>query len=170
MSDEILSEISRYDADYRPDAGIRPKVDTLPDGDYDFEILDAILGRTQNSNDAILKVGLKVQGGTVVEKAYFFGDQAAINRLGADLMALGFREFERPQSFSAALKAALPKLKGVRFRARKMTDTSSSNGKTYHNLYIAGRLPAAGAASPPPAGRPVQQPAPAASNSEAIPF
>lgn len=139
MSDEILNEISRFDNDYHPDAGIRPGIATLVDGNYEFEITSVELSRTAQSMDAILKLGLQATSGPLVELAYFFKDQRGVNKCGADLSALGFAEFLKSAGFSTKLKGVLPRLKSVRFRARKLTEEGKDN-KVYHNLYISGRV------------------------------
>lgn len=149
MSDEILNEIGRFDGQYHPDAGIRPGIATLVDGSYEFEIVSVDLTRTAQSMDAILKLGIRATSGPLVELAYFFKDQRGVNKCGADLSALGFPEFLKSGGFSAKLKGALPKLRGVRFRATKLTE-EGKDGKTYHNLYVSGRVSANGPAFPPP--------------------
>jgi len=180
MSDDIFDELSRYDEEYRPEQPVMPGLDKLADGDHDFEILGADLGRTAKSQDVILRLQCRVDGALVIEHSYFFGSQTQINKLGADLVSLGFSEFLKPASFSASLKAVLPKLKGIRFRGHKSSDRSAKDNKVYHNLLVISRLGASGtgkapaaAPTPPPAGRTAKAPPappPAPAGDDTIPF
>lgn len=136
MSDEsFYADLERYDNDFVPQAAFRPSLDTIPDGDYSFEIIDAIPDRTKNSKDPILRVGLRVDGGIIVERGYLFTSQEGVNRFGADLCTLGI-PVDQKSPFSKQLQTAVPKLKGVKFRARKSTDRAKNSDKAYTNLLI----------------------------------
>jgi hypothetical protein len=178
MADQdIIEELSRYDRDYVPQAGRRPGIDTLADGDYDFLIQGAILDRTEKNREPILKLELKAApGGNVIEHAYFFRTQDNIDRLGADLCTLGFDAdqwtAQNGRRFSAELPAAVARLTGLRFRGHKTT--VQKDGKTFHNLYVNARLagtPMPGASGPSRPSRPAPQPVAAAPNRDQdIPF
>lgn len=179
--DDIFSELARYDDEYRPEQPVQPGIDKLADGDHDFEVLDVDLSRTAKSKEIILRLSLRANGGMVLEHTYFFGSQLQINKLGCDLCSLGFIEFRKPASFTATLKASLPKLIGVKFRAHKSTDRNGKDNKVYHNLLIMNRVsggsgPSRPATSTPPPGPktkpPAAPPAPPADsdNDDSIPF
>lgn len=168
MSDDILSELERYNEGYRPEQGIRPSLESIPDGDYTFDIMDAELIRSMKAKDPVLRLGLRVDGGAIVERGYPLTSQEMCNRLGADLVALGFSEFDGPKDFSKKVGAAIPKLKGVRFRARKHTDRKGD--KVYTNLFILGRVAAGQKAPPPPAPSSVAPPATPPARGDSIPF
>lgn len=182
MSDEsILDDLKRFDGEYVAEAAFAPGLDTLANGTYDFEIISATLGRTKNSADPIIRINLRVNGGLIVEWGTLLTGQERCNRLGADLQILGFDsdKWRGTRPFSKELGLAVPKLKGIKFRAMKRSN-DGKDGKTYHELLLYQRLtassPAAG--SPPATPRngtpmpkpPQQQPAGAASDSESIPF
>jgi hypothetical protein len=162
FDDDIVQEIARWDADFVPQAERRPGLDALANGDYDLEVVEAELARTEKTRDVILRTALRVlPAGGVHEHVYFFRSQEAVNRLGADLVTLGF---EVPHPFSQHLPGIVARLKGVRFRARK-AESKGKDGWTFHNLFVNSRL----AGSPQPAaGGP--QPAIASSNSDDVPF
>lgn len=171
MSDEIFEEIGRFDDDYAPKQGQLPGIDKLPDGTYDFEIASVELARTPNSGMPLLRTGLRVGSGGVFEWVHFLDKQDKVDRCGADLAAVGLPEFASKGGFSAALKKALTRMKGMRFRATKSTDTGK-DGKKYHNIFVAG--PISGAArTPPPAARPAangSQPTQSDTAGEILPF
>jgi hypothetical protein len=160
--DDFVQEVSRWDADFVPQAGRRPGLDALANADYDMEIVEAELVQTEKSREWILRTALRVlPAGGIHEHVYFFRSQEAVNRLGADLLTLGF---EVPQPFSQHLPGIVARLRGVRFRARK-AESKGNDGKVYHNLHINSRL----AGSPMPnAGAP--QSASVTSNSNDVPF
>jgi hypothetical protein len=178
MSDQdIVEELSRYDQDYVPQAGRRPGLDSLADGDYDFMIQGADLSRTEQKREPILRLELKtLLAGNVIEHVYFFRTQDNVDRLGADLCTLGFDAdqwtSQNGRRFSAELPAAVARLTGVRFRGHKTTVVK--DGKTYHNLYVNARLagtPMPGSSGPPRPSRPAPQPAASTTNrDEEIPF
>ena len=145
---DTFDELTAFDQEYAPQAGRRPGIDTLPNGEYDFLILEAELSRTQKDRELILKLFLRVESslteqGKVVERAYFFRTQTSIDILGSDLCTLGFDadrwtpEFGR--KFSQELPAAMAKLEGIKFRGKKTTKVKPG-GETYHNLFVNARL------------------------------
>ena len=143
-------ELAAFDNDFNPSVGgQRPGIETLPDGDYDFEVTSAELTRTEKSNELILRVGLRV-GGKVVEHAYFFRTQTGVDILGGDLCTLGFDsdQWKPPhRPFSRELVAAVPRMVGLRFRGRKVTKPDKKEPtKSHANLYVNQLLGAAGSA------------------------
>ncbi len=161
-AEEAAKELARWDNEYTPDAGQRPGVNSLPVGDYEMEVVYAGFDRTPQSRDLILRAHLRVLAGAavgmIVEHTYFFDTQKKVDRLGADLCALGFDADQwtakHRRKFSAELLKALPRLRGVRFRARRTADPGK-DGKVWHNLHVNGRLtapttngPTAAAAAP----------------------
>jgi hypothetical protein len=163
FDDDIVQEIARWDADFVPQAERRPGLDALANGDYDLEVVEAELVLTEKTRDVILRTALRVlPAGGVYEHVYFFRTQEAVNRLGADLVTLGF---EVPRPFSRHLPGIVARLKGVRFRARK-AESKGKDGRTFHNLFVNSRL----AGSPVPAAGGAPQPAGASSNSDDVPF
>lgn len=161
MNEDVLNAMSRFDDQYRPDPGIRPGTEILADGNYAFEVLSADLGKA-NDGSPLLNVWMRAlegpSAGVMVDHAYWLNKREGCNRLGYDLVVLGFSEFEAGRSrFSDALRNALPRLRGMRFKARKVTEVGR-DGKTYHKLQLAGRISTAPAtAAGPPAGH--RQPA-----------
>ncbi len=163
----IQQELSRFDEEFEPDDARRPGVDCLDDGDYDFEIVAAALDRTTLKQELILKMNLKILKGkaaavgNVVEHGYPLGTSKGCNRLGSDLATLGFdtdlwKAPERP--FSVELLKAIPAIKGRCFKGHKQANPGTDREgqpKTFHNLYINGRIP-----SPTSNGAPVSAPAP----------
>lgn len=139
-----FDDLDSFGAGYQPQAGFRPGADTLADGDYDCEIVDAALDFIKG--DRVLRLGLRTSIGRVVEYLYWLNRQEAVNRLGADLCVLGFdadrwgSANNRP--LSVELPKAVAKLKGVRFRATKSSRQGSglNAARTFHDLYINCRL------------------------------
>lgn len=122
------------------------RLDTLPDGDYDFEILDAAMDRSFRDQALMLRVLLKVLNGPCqdleVEHVYWFKSKRNVEFLGGALCTLGF-DADRwtavhRRKFSAELPRAVEKLPGIRFRGTKKTN--KDNGTSFHNLYINARL------------------------------
>lgn len=173
---EQFPELAAFERDFNPSSGGRkPGLDTLPDGDHDFEILSAELTRTEKTNEAIFRMELRVLGGGVVEHVYFFRTQMNVDILGGDLCTLGFDadQWKPPQRpLARELANVAPRLRGVRFRGKKVTNPKKDDpNKKYANLYVNQRL---AADAPPPAYNP--QPAyadpfaTAGSNDSEIPF
>lgn len=155
--------LNDYAGDYKPDAGgIRDKLEILKDGRYDFEIMDARWDETQNG-DRLLKVGLRVLPGSgVIEHAYWLNEQKGINRLAADLLALGFGSDQWGSTnhpLSREIPAAVLKLPGIRFAGSKGSYEAKSDGKPRHTLKVLTRISGSGngRAMPPVANRPPVQ-------------
>ena len=147
-------ELQQFDAEFKPGTIKRPGLDSLADGDHDFEILGCELARTEKTNEAILRMLLQVRGGSTIEKVYFFRNQQAVDMLATDLCTLGIDadKWQAPaRPFSAELAKALPRLVGVRFRGKKVTlENPKDISKPYHNLYINQRLGEGSTPLPPP--------------------
>lgn len=167
-------ELAQFDREFKPEVRNRPGLESVPDGDHDFEITSAVLEKTEKTTELILRVGLKViETGAVVENAYFFRTQQSVDILGSDLCTLGidadaWRPPARP--FSRELPLAVPKLPGRRFRGKKVTKPNAAKPeKPFHNLYVnqlIGNTPAPAGYSPPAA-----EPRPAVgAAAEDIPF
>ena len=136
FQDDDFSDLGGYEEDFAPQPAIRPGIDTLPNGSYDFEILDAELTRAQN-NDRICNLGLKA-GGAVVQHTYWLNKQMNVNRMGYDFGVLGFT-VEPP--LNETIPAAVRSLPGVKFRGVK--SSREYQGKTYHDLHVSVRIGAA---------------------------
>lgn len=149
-------DLASFDNNFTPQAMYRPGLDVLSDGDYDFTITDAVLDRAKNGQ-RILKLGLRTHLGGTVERTYWLTTQETMNRLGADLLLLGFPANTwgaGKKSLGTELPACVEKLPGIKFRGVKRAKPGS-DGKTYHELYISGRI--SGAPMPPPvAGHPAK--------------
>lgn len=174
----MFDELKQFDNDFKPEVRNLPGIDSLQNGDYDFEIVSAVLEKTEKTKEIILRVGLKVLGpGTLVENAYFFRNQQAVDILGSDLCTLGFDALDwKPphRPFSHELGLAVPKLPGRRFRGKKVTkDNAKDPAKPYHNLYVnslLGNTPAPTGYSPPASTSPTPAPATYGANDPDIPF
>jgi len=142
-------------------------IDSLPDGAHDCEIDEANLIKTQ-TGVRLLKLNLKVNGGTGVEWTHWLNDQRSINALCADLVVLNFdadkwgEATNRP--LSVEVPKVIPKLKGLKFRGLKTTDKGKENtpnaGKVWHKFRVLCRLDGRPMPplSPPGAGTPVPAP------------
>ena len=172
---DSYDELAAFDRDFSPQPGRRAGIESLPDGDHDFEVVGAELTRTEKSNDLILRIGLRVLDlGTTVEHAYFFRTQMNVDILGSDLCTLGFdadlwKAPHRP--FSRELPQVVSRLTGIQFRGKKETRSNPKDpAKPYANLYVNQRL---GGVSPQPTA--YAPPAPgfapgAGDDSDPIPF
>lgn len=169
MSDEtIFEEIGRFDQDYAPAErqSFLPGVEALRDGVHVLEVVRAEVSRTEKTREAIFKLILRAADGLTFERAYFFRDQDSVDRLGADLAALGLDSDKwngrHNRRFSVELAKCPSKLAGVRFQAKKETKPGNTPGKDYHNLYISVLIggpkgAAASAAATPAAPKPTTQ-------------
>jgi hypothetical protein len=182
-----VADIERFDDNYKP-SNMANGLDSLPDADYDFEITGAHLRVTEKSRDAIFCVMVKVSGGArdgqEVEAAWFMKSQKNVDILGSDLVQLGMDADKwtstNGRRFSQELVKSLPKLPGIRFRAKKFQSANDSDPKKpHHNLRILGRLGSSSAAPPAytPAAPALNIPVPSASvavpsaaTDEEIPF
>lgn len=182
MSDshDTYDDLASFDDDYKPEKPFRPGIDTLADGDYEMEIVEANLAHA-STGDRVLNLDLRVNGGTVVQHTYWLKTQAGMNSLGADLCTLGFDANKWGKTGGKSIKEALPesvkKLPGIRFKCtKKRRDGSGANaGKVYHDIYINARisgrsmpaassgfneLPDSAPVNPQPVGAPAGSPIP----------
>ena len=142
FQDDSYDDLDGYGDDFSPQPAIRPGLETLPDGSYEFEVLDAELTKSQNGN-RICNLGLRANGGAVVQHTYWLNNQTKVNRMGYDFGVLGF-EVSAP--LSQTIPAAVRQLPGVKFRGVKTSRTYE--GKLYHDLHVSVRT----GGTPMPAG------------------
>ena len=137
-------ELRQFDQQFTPSSGRRPGIESLPDGDHDFTIISADLGRTEKTNELILRLVLRTASGSVYEYAYFFRTQQSVDILGSDLCTLGIDadQWKPPaRPFSSELPLAVPRLVGLAFRGKKKTSPNPKDpSKPFHNLYVNQRL------------------------------
>lgn len=164
-------ELEAFDKDFAPSGARRPGLDSIADGDHDFEVLSAELVRTEKSNELILRLDLRVDGGGAIQHAYFFRNQTAVDILGSDLCTLGFDadQWKPPaRPFSKELQLAVPRLAGIRFRGKKVTKPNTKDpSKPHANLYVNQRLDAS---APPTAYHPEAPAANPVPSDDPIPF
>jgi hypothetical protein len=146
--------IDGFAQEFDPTSNRKLNLESLSDGEYTLQVIDATLDRVQSTGAAVLRWTLKVMDGAscqgaMVEKVNFFSSQAGVNALGADLSMLGVD----CKSWKAngiplgrGIVDALPTLRGVVFVGRKRTSVNQSSGKTYHNLNVLSVKKAASAA------------------------
>ncbi len=171
---DSFDDLASFDRDARPETIMTQRLDTLGDGDYDFEITEAKIDRTgkDHDGDRLCRATLCVNGGRSVEHTWWLNRQEAMNAFLADLCTLGFDADKWGGSSGRSLAAEIPKavarLAGIKFRGTKRSSdpARSKDGKTtYHNLFInaviqgrpmPGSAPAApnGVAPPPPTSAP----------------
>lgn len=179
--DDVCDEISRFDQDYIPDKGQGPGLDSVPDDTYELSITGVELTRTTEKRIPILRLLLQVTAGSrkglAFEHVYFFDKQTKIDRLGGDLLTLGF-DADRwtpryNRRFSVELTKAVATMKGLRFLARKVSRKDTDN-KLWHNLNLLTRLGSSPAAPSLPPAAPPAVPAssapPLPPDDEDIPF
>lgn len=131
----------QFDDQFDPfNTGRVANLEILPDGEYQFEVLAAVLDITPKTGTTLLRWRLKTSNGMVVEHTNFLTTQQNLNLLGADLLLLGIPTNTwtpaNGKKFSVEFKKALPSLVGIRFAATK-TSTKRDTA-TYHNLRIKG--------------------------------
>jgi hypothetical protein len=156
---DSYEDLAWFDEQYKPEASkFRPGLETLPDGSYDFEIVDAEIKKSAKKQVRILELGLKVNGGAVVQHAYFLDTVEKMNRLGGDLCVLGIPADKWGKAGGVSVAVGLPEavrqLPGIKFRGAKDHNTPNAapgqTPKTFHNLRILCRV--AGTPAPVPAG------------------
>lgn len=157
-------ELAGFDDGFKPQKGlnIKPSVDVLQDGEYDFEITDAKLDRAKDANKTLLFViGLRVISGKLegkeVQKEHWLKDQRSVDILGGELQVYGLDAdqwtFENGRKFSEEIVLGIPKLPGVKFQGRKTSKPDQHNpNKIYHNLFVNTRIgaPVASSSTVPP--------------------
>jgi len=154
--------INTFGEEFDPSSNRKLQPESMTDGEYTLQVVDAQLDRIASTGAAVLRWTLKVLDGpsckdAQVEKVNFFASQAGVNALGADLQLLGIncREWrEKNIPLGRGIVEALPRLIGVVYVGRKRTSTNSTNGKVYHNINVLS----------------VKKTAAEASNSEGTPF
>jgi hypothetical protein len=149
-----FSELDALQAEYEPLKGgaAMPGPEILPDGTWEFEIVNAELTETPKQHQTIGRLQLRVlsgpAAGRMLERATFFNRQEAVNYLGGELMSLGVdssRWTDKSKHLSEHIQEAFARIRGARFKGTKVTNTS--DGKPYHNLYINSLVQAAPADS-----------------------
>jgi hypothetical protein len=136
--------INNFSEEFDPTSNRKLQLESLQDGEYTVQVVDANLDRIQSTGAAVLRWTLKILEGSscqngLVEKVNFFASQAGVNALGADLQILGINcKAWKDQGIplGRGIVESLPKLIGVVFVGRKRTSTNQTNGKVYHNLNV----------------------------------
>lgn len=176
---DTYEDLAWFDQEYKPEASkFRPGLETLPDGPYDFEVTDAELKKSARQQMRILELGLKVNGGAVIQHAYFLDTQDQMNRLGADLCVLGIPADKWGKAGGVSVAVGLPQavkqLPGIRFRGSKDHNTTEARDggqpKTFHNLRVLCRAGGTPPPAPPANGSTFNEfaPSPAAPSAPAI--
>lgn len=138
------ADLASFDGQAAPQRAFAPRLDSLPDDDYDFEIKTAKLDQLQGKR--ILRLGLRTSTGREIEHLYWIETQMNMNSLLADMVVLGFDANKWGAAHQRSLQVELPKavgkLAGMKFRARKTTREGSGQnvGKKFADLHIAGPL------------------------------
>lgn len=124
------------------------KVENLTDGEYEFEVRKCEFKNIAKKSMAIVSMDIEVISagkhmGQVVQHGLYIKDADGAARVGKELAILGFdcSEWTRANGrpFSGEIKKVPKVLKGLRFKAKKTTN--SSDDKEFYNLYINKRLP-----------------------------
>ncbi len=135
--------LDRFDDDAKPEVQL-PGPDSLANGHYDFQLLQAWLDVTPKDNRDIVRMRLRVVNGPapagyILERGKLVDTQNSLNYLLGDLRTLGLDSDKwvkaNGRPVSRELPLGLAKLAGVYFHAVKSED---KNG--YHNLNINARL------------------------------
>lgn len=150
----VSERLAAFRHDYQPKANaFAPDIRELENGAYDFHVIGERM-RNYNGTD-ILELTLQVVGtANEYTNSYWFDNQNALNKLGADLLVLGFDTTQAGQLLKLVdeIEAGRPVLRGMKFRGQKSSRFSEKDKKTYHSLTFLSKLPAAGAgklAAPP---------------------
>jgi hypothetical protein len=166
-ANEVLNEISTFDRDYRPAETFNqlPKVENLEEGAGIFRIVSAEIcyAKGQERIPMLRLVMIAETGknaGITFEKACWLSRQDGRDRLGADLVSLGFPIFANPSiAYGKELGAVAPKLAGLRFQAAIRADKNDA-AKKYLNINMLVTGPAT--TTPPAKDPPASQQRPAA--------
>lgn len=135
MSVAISAGLSDFDGGFSPDSpggDRRPGVESLQDGDYNFEILSSTLELL--AEKPVLRLGLQT-GNRTIDHLFWIDSQTRANIVGAFLVGLGVPAHQW-KKFSVELPKAVPTLRGLKFVGTKKTTDSKDGGKQYHNLYV----------------------------------
>jgi hypothetical protein len=144
-----LKALEQFDQHFKAEGGFRPGPECLPDGEYDCEIISAILERTKNSGEPIVRMSIRVvsgpKAGTVFDRGSLLGKQESADRFGAELVTLGIDADKWTEAagrkFTQELPGALDRLAGRKFSAKKSTsDQTDKNGRPYQNFNITSLL------------------------------
>jgi hypothetical protein len=158
MNERDIEELKRFDQGFTAENPFRRNVDSLPNGTYQCEIVDASLDRTENSQELIFRMLLRINGGGLFEWPHWPKDLAAANRIGAVMVDLGFGKFFPPGRFSTGIISVLSRLRGLKFQAHKTTrlkDRNQPQGDVYHDFIVLGLITGAVAAgTAPPSSSP----------------
>lgn len=132
--------------DAKPSTG--STLETLPDGEYEFEIKSvADVKRDKGGKISFhLEVISAPLQGAEVDFERFITSQETMGFFLADLKRLGFDcdnwKAGTSRTNSSEIPKALAVCPGMRFKGKKVTN--EKGGKQYHNLYINERLPGDG--------------------------
>jgi hypothetical protein len=140
MSVAITAALADFDSGFStetPGGDRRPGVESLADGDYDFEIRSATLELL--ADKPVLRLGLQVaEGGggvRMLDHLFWIDSQVKANIVGAFLVGLGIPA-DQWRQFSQELPRVVGTLRGMRFVGTKKTNTSKDGTKDFHNLYV----------------------------------
>jgi len=175
------STLDYFGDEAAPQHAFRTSTDVLANGEYEFEVADAALDRTEGGKD-ICRVGLRTTNGVVFEHTYWLDKQRGVNGFLAELAALGYPAHTWGNGagktpLSQAIPQALRTLAGKKFRAIK-SSRQGNTGTVFHEIRITGPVsgrpmpsltPAAAATTPPPAQAPSMVPAYSGSAND-VPF
>lgn len=146
------------------------KVEDLPNGDYDFEIVSATLEQVGEKCDRICRLNLRIVDGAAVQWTCWLNEQKKMNTFLADLSAMGFDAsrwgdaFQRP--LSREIPAAVAKLPGVKFRGHKSSRADNRPGvnRVYQDFRVVCRIDSGRPMPPLGPSQATQTPAPTSSN------
>jgi hypothetical protein len=135
------------------DPSVKLRVDGLANGFYTFKVNEVETATIESSGDPLVRWQLEaLEGptaeGAIVEKTSFMSNPKALSILGAELVILGSLSKDwktQPGTLGAKMQKALAVSVGKVFRAKKDTNVSPKNGKTYHNLSVLSVVEPAGA-------------------------
>ena len=182
-----FGELDNYGGDYKPERTRPNNLEVLADGDHDFEILSAAMGRAKadGTGGLVARVQLKTTTGIPVEWMVWLNNPEAVNETCAELAALGFPADQWGPRFNRPLSVEIPKaigqLKGMKFRGHKQSYAKKDKpGELGHKLRVLcgidGRpmspiqqAPARAPASNGPASQPLP-PAAGPQDDDSIPF
>lgn len=137
--------IAQFGQDFNPNSSSFVKPDQMADGEYGVAITKAELTQLQSTGEPIYRITMKIEEGpghigSLVEKVTFFRNQVSVNILGAELKLLGIPTDQwktRNISLARGFAEAATALVNLGATMRKRT-TQAKDGKSYHNLNLAG--------------------------------
>lgn len=138
-----LAWMQGIDDDFTPGT-MTAKVESLVDGEYEFEVGKAQKKIIEAKNMLIIEMEMEVltpgkHQGQKIQHSIFITDLDSLKRATNDLMKLGFDcGLWTPANGRPVSKEILKvhkALKGMRFKAKKATKDNK-----YHNLYIKSRM------------------------------